>query len=49
MLLTLAHRLNYGYGFVSKDKRFNGLSSLFFITFKNELNIIETVKTVRII
>ena len=30
-----------------KMNRFNGFSSLFFITFKKELKIPETVKTVR--
>ena len=30
-----------------KMNRFNGFSSLFFITFKKELKIMETVKTVR--
>ena len=47
MLLTTAHRFIYGKRFILKMNRFNGFSSLFFITFKKELKIMETVKTVR--
>ena len=44
MLLTTAHRFIYGKRFILKMNRFNGFSFLF----QNELNIMETVKTVGI-
>ena len=49
MLLTSAHRLNYGLRFILKDNRFTGFQCFFMNIFLNELKIPETVKTVRII